>query len=69
MASSSVTEIEPPECSMCGTEMEFRGSGTESGAPLIGEEIEYQRFACPDCGQGARFERKASEAEWRRAGL
>lgn len=69
MSSESVQKVEPPECSTCGIEMEFQFSGTESGAPLIGTETEYQQFSCPECGQGARFERTDPEEEWERAGL
>jgi RNase P subunit RPR2 len=49
--------------------MEFAASGTEKSVPLVGSEIEYVRFSCSQCGQGARFERSDPDAEWQRAGL
>ncbi|MDF9747637.1 hypothetical protein [Natrinema salsiterrestre] len=60
---------ETPTCSRCGIEMERRGAGTEKPIPLIGSELEFQQFGCPECGQGARFERSVDEEEWSRAGV
>ncbi|WP_226004970.1 hypothetical protein [Natrinema salinisoli] len=60
---------ETPTCSRCGIEMERRGAGTETTIPLIGSELEFQQFGCPECGQGARFERSVDEEEWSRAGV
>lgn len=37
--------------------------------PLVGEEIEYQRFSCPSCGQAARYERTEGDEDWSRAGV
>lgn len=60
--------LKTPTCSRCGIEMERRGTGVEKTIPLIGSEIEYQQFGCPECGQGARFERREQDEEWSRAG-
>ncbi|WP_265111708.1 hypothetical protein [Halosolutus halophilus] len=61
--------LEPPTCSLCGVEMEFRAGGTEKTIPVIGSEVGYQRFGCPECGQGARYERGGPDEEWSRAGV
>ncbi|MFD1565235.1 hypothetical protein ACFR99_16990 [Haloarchaeobius amylolyticus] len=58
---------DPPTCSHCGTEMELRAAGTTKTVPVVGSEIEYQQFGCPECGQGARFERNDPDDEWSRA--
>ncbi|WP_222915208.1 hypothetical protein [Natrinema sp. SYSU A 869] len=60
---------EIPTCSRCDIEMEHRGSGVEKTVPLIGSEVEYQQFGCPECGQGARFERREQDEDWSRAGV
>ncbi len=67
MPAQSEPRVEPPECTMCGVAMEHRAGGTERSVPLIGEPVEYEQFACPECGQGARFERSADDDEWKRA--
>lgn len=68
MATTSEPKIEPPECSLCGIEMEFKRGGTETSVPIIGSEVEFQQFACPECGQGARYERYSADEPWERAG-
>ena len=57
---------EPPACSVCETEMELSGEGTMKTIPVIGSEVEFQLFNCPDCGQGVRFERSDPDDEWSR---
>ncbi len=69
MATVSEPDIEPPECSICDQKMEFVSGGTQRSVPLFGSEIEYRRFACRGCGQGARFERSDPDEEWQRAGV
>lgn len=60
---------ERPTCSRCDVEMEFRSKGVEKTIPVIGSEVEYQQFGCPECGQGARFERRDPDEKWSRAGV
>ena len=57
----------PPTCSTCEIEMEFRGEGTTKTVPIVGQEVEFQQFSCPECGQGARYERGGPDEEWSRA--
>ncbi len=61
--------IDPPTCSRCGIEMERRAEGTTKTVPVIGSEVEFRQFGCPECGQGARFERRDPDDEWSRAGV
>lgn len=49
--------MEPPACSRCDREMELLSEGVQQTVPVIGSEVEYRQFGCPECGQGARFER------------
>lgn len=58
-----------PTCSRCDVEMELRSKGVEKTVPVIGSEVEYQQFRCPECGQGARFERSDPDEEWSRTGV
>lgn len=67
MSIETEPEVEPPECSCCGSEMEFKDGGTQKTALVLGSEVEYQRFACPGCGQAARYERNDPDEEWARA--
>ena len=69
VATETAQRLDPPECSLCGEQMELRARGTDSGVPVVGSEIEYQRFACPSCGQGIRFERSDPDGKWQRAGV
>ncbi|SEW25736.1 hypothetical protein [Natrinema salifodinae] len=57
---------DPPACSGCGTEMELAAEGTMKTVPVIGDEVEFQQFSCPRCGQGTRFERSGPDDEWSR---
>lgn len=57
---------DPPTCSGCEIEMELRAEGTMKTLPIVGTEIEYQEFSCPECGQGTRFERTDPDEEWSR---
>lgn len=66
MSLESEPTTNPPTCSRCGIEMECRAAGTMTSVPLIGSEVEYQQFGCPECGQGARFERRDPDEEWSR---
>lgn len=66
MAPESELLAEPPTCSGCGIEMELRDEGTMKTVPLIGREVEFRQFNCPECGQGTRFERSGPDAEWTR---
>lgn len=61
--------LDAPACTRCEIDMEFVTGGTEKSAPIVGSEIEYQQFSCPECGQAARFERADPEEEWSRTGL
>ena len=66
MATETDPITEPPTCSGCRIEMEFRGEGTTKTVPIIGQEVEFQQYSCPECGQGVRFERSESDEEWSR---
>ncbi|GAB3666686.1 hypothetical protein GCM10028856_08720 [Halopiger thermotolerans] len=57
---------EPPTCSTCDIEMELRNEGTAKTIPVVGSEVEFRQFNCPECGQGIRFERTGSDEEWSR---
>ncbi|WP_245853044.1 hypothetical protein [Natrinema ejinorense] len=46
--------------------MEHRAEGATRTVPVIGDEVEYQQFGCPECGQGARFERRDRDETWSR---
>lgn len=59
------TQPESTTCT-CGTEMELRQSGTQKAMPLIGSEIDYRIYACPDCGAAIRYEKQGGE--WERVG-
>ncbi|WP_246998513.1 hypothetical protein [Halosolutus gelatinilyticus] len=60
---------ETPTCSVCEDEMELRAEGVEKAIPIIGTEVEFRQYRCPECGQGARFERSGSDEEWSRAAM
>ncbi|SEQ84625.1 hypothetical protein [Natrinema salaciae] len=49
--------------------MERRGTGIETTVPIIGSEVEFRQFGCPECGQGARFERRDPDEDWSRPGV
>lgn len=49
--------------------MELVDRGTEKSVPLIGSEVEFKRYRCPDCGQAVRFERSDPDGEWSQTGL
>jgi hypothetical protein len=68
MAAGTQGRPSPPTCEYCDREMDEIESGRQRSIPLVGSEMAYVRFACPDCGQGARFERPADGGEWSRAG-
>ncbi len=69
MAAENERTTEPPTCSGCGIEMEFRGAGTTRTVPIVGQEIEFRQYSCPECGQGARLERREHEEAWSRPTL
>lgn len=69
MSVENESTLETPTWSRCGIEMELRSRGVEKTIPVIGSEVEYQQFGCPECGQGTRFERREEDAEWSRASL
>lgn len=69
MAIENDLVTDPPTCSTCEIEMEFRGEGSTKTIPIVGQEVEFQQFSCPECGQGARFERRSSQEEWSRPTL
>ncbi len=69
MSVESEPTLDPPTCSRCDREMELRAEGTETTVPLVGSEVEYRQFGCPDCGQGARFERSGEDEDWTRTGV
>lgn len=56
---------EPVTCE-CGAEMELEKSWTRKSIPLIGSEMEFRDYACPECGEGTRLKRKESSGNWRR---
>lgn len=62
-------DLDPPECARCETEMEFRYGGSTKSVPVVGDEVEYRQFACPGCGQAARYERSDPTEEWSRTGV
>ena len=66
MSLESESIPEPPTCSGCGIEMEFRGQGSTRTVPIVGHEIEFRQFSCPECGQGARYERSGPDEQWSR---
>ncbi|MBZ6495082.1 hypothetical protein [Natrinema longum] len=66
MSPESEPDTDPPTCSRCEIEMERRAEGTARTVPVIGDEVEYRQFGCPECGQGARFERRDPDETWSR---
>lgn len=66
MSAESDPITDPPTCSICDIEMELRAEGTAKTVPIVGDEIEYQQFNCPECGQGTRFERGGPDEDWTR---
>ncbi|QRV17089.1 hypothetical protein JMJ58_09570 [Haloterrigena salifodinae] len=60
---------EQPIYSRCRTEMKFRGAGSTTTIPIVGQEIEFRQYSCPECGQGTRFEQRGSDEEWSRPTL
>ncbi|WP_229380241.1 hypothetical protein [Haloterrigena salifodinae] len=49
--------------------MKFRGAGSTTTIPIVGQEIEFRQYSCPECGQGTRFEQRGSDEEWSRPTL
>lgn len=60
------SSIEPVEC-VCGAEMELRTEGVHRLVPLVGSEVEYRGYACPDCRRVRHYERAPGEDEWEHA--
>lgn len=61
---------DPPSdvlCEDCGAEMtvEESWSTREPPIPILGKEIEYVEFICPDCSSHALFKRDDAGDEWR----
>lgn len=64
MAAQTPSDLEPVACD-CGAEMELAQSGTAKSMPLVGDEVTYRLYSCPDCGAGKRYER--GDDGWTRA--
>lgn len=65
MVAMATQDMETVRCERCGGEMSLRDSGSRKSPPIIGEEREWRRFACPECGMEARFIRTQEEG-WKR---
>ncbi|ELZ21651.1 hypothetical protein C477_04894 [Haloterrigena salina JCM 13891] len=57
---------DPPTCSVCDVEMRLSGEGTSKTVPLIGSQVEFRQFNCPECGRGVRYERSDPDEAWSR---
>lgn len=55
-------------CDECGAEMELdeSWSSTTPPIPIIGKEVEYAEFACPECRSKSVFKRTESGDGWQR---